>query len=171
MLTVQVDVSQAMRQFQNLRMDQIPFATSRAINTCAFESRLALLTKIQSIYHFKGGAGWTRGGGSLGTGWFHVKQSDKRQARIEAEVSVDPQYYYAYLYKESLLGGVKIARKRYLAVPLGNLQQRRIPADLTPRALLAPGGSGFIISAGNSKFICRIRITRRNGTSSRTWSA
>jgi hypothetical protein len=162
MLTVTVDVRKALAQLQAVRQDQSPYATSRAINACAYESRAALLTKIQSIYRFKSGAGWTRGGGALGTGWFHVSPSDKRQARIEASVSVDPQYYYAYLYKESALGGIKIARRRYLAVPLGNLQQHRIPADLSPRALMAPGGSGFIISTGTSKFIA-IRSGKKTG--------
>jgi hypothetical protein len=153
MLSIRVDVAAALASLQNIRTEQIPFATSRAINKCAFESREALLAKVKTVYKFRTGTSWLRGGGVAGKGWFFIEPGTK--TNLTAIVSTDPQYTYLYLYRESGLGGVKRPRVgKYLAVPLGRLKERPggIPADLRPKALLA-GGFGFIVGAGNERFI------------------
>ena len=157
MISIKVDINAAVASLQQVREDQLPFAISRALNSAAYESREALLTNVITKYKFKSNTAWVRGSRTGRNGWFFVEPSTK--AHLAALVSTNPQYTYQYLYREGTTHGIKIARIRYLAVPLGNLQQRIIPADLRPKALI-DSGFGFIVGAGGEKFIA-VRSTKK----------
>lgn len=150
MLSIRVDVAAALSSLKEIRAEQIPYAVSRAINSAAFESREALLTNVFAKYKFKSNTAWVRGSRAGKNGWFFVEPSLK--THLTAIVSTNAQYTYQYLYREGSTPGLKIARKRYLAVPLGNLQQRVIPPDLRPKAIM-DSGFGFIVGKGSEKFI------------------
>jgi hypothetical protein len=157
MLSIRVDVEAALASLKEIRADQIPFAVSRSINSAAYESREALLQNVFAKYKFKSNTAWVRGSRTGRNGWFFVEPSNKRA--LTAIVSTNAQYTYQYLYREGSTPGLKVARKRYLAVPLGNLQQRLIPPDLRPKAVM-DSGFGFIVGKGTEKFIA-VRNTKK----------
>jgi hypothetical protein len=156
MLSIRVDVEAALASLQRVRTEQIPFALSLAINRCAFQSRENLISRVQSLYHFKTGTAWVRGSNSARTGWFVVEPGTK--ANLAAVVSTNPQHTYSYLFKDSGLSGVRYARRGYLAVPLGRLQEIAIPADLKPKAIMA--SFGFVVGKSGHQFIA-IRSTKQ----------
>ena len=149
MLNIRVDVAGALASLQRIRTEQIPFALSRAINRCAFQSRENLISRVQSLYRFKTGTAWVRGNNSARSGWFITEPGTK--ANLTAVVSTNPQHTYSYLFKDSGLSGVRYARRGYLAVPLGRLQEIAIPADLKPKAVMA--SFGFIVGKSGHQFI------------------
>lgn len=154
MINITVDVAGAIARLQDYKVQELPFVTSKAINSAAYESRLGLLAHIQSIYRFRTGS--ATHGGAFGKGWFAVFPS--RKDNLVAEVKTDPKYTYEHLYRDSGTGGIKIARKHYLCVPLGSLRERLIPADLRPRAILA-SGFGIIVGMEGHQFIA-VRSTK-----------
>lgn len=162
MISIKVDVEKALAGLRQVRDDQIPYVLSRAINSCAYLSREAMLQRIAGTYKFRTGIGWLRGGGTAGKGWIFYTPATKYKP--VAVVSSDPQYTYLYLYEESGLSGVKHALHGYLAVPLGSMQQRKIPDNMRPKPLI-DSGQGFIVELGKHKFIATrpVKQGRRRG--------
>lgn len=155
MLSIRVDVKAALAGLKEIRAEQIPYAVSRAINSAAYESREALLANVISKYKFKSNTAWVRGSRAGKNGWFFVEPSLK--THLTATVSTNPLNTYQYLYREGTTPGLKVARKRYLAVPLGELQKRIIPPDLRPKAVMAT--FGFIVGKEGHQFIA-VRSTK-----------
>ena len=150
MINIKIDVAAALASLQQIRTEQIPFALSRAINRSAFQARENLIARVQSLYHFKTGKAWVRGNNSARTGWFIVEPGTK--TNLPAVVSTNPINTYSYLYRDSGLGGIRRPRGKYLAVPLGRLQEVEITPDLRPKALML-SGFGFIVGRSGHQFI------------------
>ena len=135
--SIKVDISGALAMLQRVRQDQIPYATSRAINDCANKSVDDLVRWVQTVFNFRGQTGWIR------RKWFEAKWSSKNQNPITAYVIGKLDYL---LLHET--GGLKTPHAGpTLTVPLGNLQLRRIPSSLRPRYLLGQDFGGLLRSA------------------------
>lgn len=156
-LRIKVDVRGALAGLEEIQYGQLPFAISRAINKTALDTREVLLSRVLSMYKFRGNNAWVRGGRTQDkAGWFWVTLSSKTNLR--AEISTNPNFTYQYLYTEGSTPGLKQARRRYLAIPLGRLQQIKIPPDLRPSAIMS--SFGFIVGKGGDKFIA-VRSTKQ----------
>ena len=137
MISIKVDISAALAGLQRVRNDQIPYATSRALNDFADIAVNDLVKWVQTIFNFRGQTGWIK------RKWFESKWSSKNQNPIAAYVIGKLDYLLLHE-----VGGLKTPHAGpTLAVPLGNLQRRRIPASLRPRYLLGKDLGGLLRSA------------------------
>jgi hypothetical protein len=135
---IKVDIAAAMAGLQNVRQKQIPYATSLAINQCADASVNDLVIWVRSIFNFRGQqTAWIK------SKWFKSRWSDKRNLTAYVLGMLD----YLLLHE---VGGIKTPhRGTSLAVPLGTLRYRRIPATLRPRYLLGTGDLQNVLKAAS----------------------
>lgn len=138
MISIKVDIAAALAGLQHVRQDQIPYATSRAINDCADAAVNDLVRWVQSIFNFRGQSGWIK------YKWFKSRWSNKSNLVAYVDGMLD----YLLLHEQ---GGLKTPhRGGSLAVPLGNLRLRRIPPQLRPRFVLG-NDLGAVLTAASLK--------------------
>jgi hypothetical protein len=132
---IRVDINAALAGLQNVRANQIPYATSRALNDCADKAVDDLVAWVKGIFTFRGNSAWVR------SRWFKSEKSNKKSLTAYVLGMFD----YLLLHEE---GGIKTPhRGATLAVPLGTLRYKRIPASLRPRYLLGNDLQGMLKSA------------------------
>jgi hypothetical protein len=118
---IKVNIAAAMAGLQRVRQDQIPFATAKALTNVAQAARDAVKIKLPSQFRLRNE--WTERG---------VEATMATKANPVALVTLNR--YYMYLQEQ---GGVKIAKRNYIAVPLDPQLRNRIPSNMRPRVLLA----------------------------------
>lgn len=132
---IRVDVQAALAGLQRIRQDQIPYATSRAINDCADRAVDDLVNWVKTIFTFRGQSGWVK------RKWFRSKWSNKATLVAYVMGMLD----YLLLHE---VGGMKTPRRAaHLAVPLGTLRFKRIPPNLRPKYVLGGDLQGLLKSA------------------------
>ena len=89
---------------------------------------------VQGIFNFRGSGAWVR------FKWFKSKWSNKYNLTAYVLGMLD----YLLLHE---VGGIKTPHRAFLAVPLGTLKFRRIPANLRPQYLLGQDLGGLLKSA------------------------
>jgi hypothetical protein len=119
--SIRVVISGALAQLKAAREDQIPFATAKALTNTAQAARDAVRQKLPSQFHLRNS--YTEQG---------VQATMATKTNLTAWVTFDRRYMY---WQE--VGGVKIARVNYIAVPLDPQLRQRIPTNMRPRVLLA----------------------------------
>ena len=177
MLSIKVDINGALASLQNVRSDQIPYVTSRAINDCADKAVDDLVKWVQTIFNFRGSGAWVR------YKWFESKWSSKYNLVALVIGKLD----YLLLHET---GGIKTPHMGMsLAVPLGTLRLKRIPPQLRPKYVLgsdmggllrsaslgprsrkkqiANFGKGFILELGGKRFIV-MRTTQNIGVAAKS---
>src|ERR1035437_6303847 len=141
MANVRVDVADALAGLQRVRIDQIPFATAKALTNTAQAAMTAVRAKLPSQFRLRNT--WTVQG---------VRFEMATKTRPVAKVTFDR--YYMYLQE---VGGVKIGKRNYIAVPIDPALRNRIPANMRPRVLLA-GADLSLLTAGKGQGMTK-RIT------------
>src|SRR6266567_2030838 len=133
--SISVDISGAVASLSDLQKRQLPYATSRAINSVATSSRETLIALMPSLFRFRTGTQWLRRGGPTHRGWFDIKFSTKTNLVAIVQTTFD------YLWLQEF-GGEKRGRGPHIAVPMGKLRLKKIPSQLKPKFILAAGSSG-----------------------------
>jgi hypothetical protein len=147
MANVRVDIAAAVSGLQRVRVDQIPFATAKALTNTAQAAMTAVRAKLPSQFRLRNV--WTAQG---------VRFQMATRSNPVAAVTFDR--YYMYLQE---VGGVKIGKRTMIAIPLDPALRRRIPSNMRPRVLLGQSDIGSMLASIKSQSR-RNSITRTYNT-------
>jgi len=145
MITVSVDISDAIAGLNDFQKRQVPYAMSRTLNDVVKISRETLIRLMPSIFKFRTGTRWVSSGGPKGTGWFNITFSTKTRLVAIIESTFD----FLYLQEQ---GGIKVSHHAgRLAIPLGKLRLTKIPPQLRPKFILGNRGAdlGSVLRAAS----------------------
>ena len=118
---IKVDIESALAGLQRVRNDQIPFATAKALTLTAKAAVDALRAKLPSQFKLRNA--WTERG---------IAYIMATKANLTSWVTFER--WYMYLQE---VGGVRVGRRRYIAVPIDPKLRQNIPANMRPKVLLA----------------------------------
>ena len=107
MISIKSNVKDFKKTLSKIEKTQIPFVTSRALNSLAFQARKATVTGIERT--FKNRSKWYSKGSPVG---LEVKTSKKKD--LTAEIRFKKANYFVALHEK---GGVKKAKSGKLAIP------------------------------------------------------
>lgn len=132
---VRVDISGALRQLKAAREDQIPFATARALTLTAKYAAEQVKAKLPAQFRLRNtftaqGIGWVMA----------TKQNLTSWVRFE-------RWYMAW----QEYGGIRVGKRRYIAIPIDAKLRQSIPTNMRPKVLLAQTNLQSMISHVKSK--------------------
>lgn len=132
--TIKVNASAAISGLNDLQQRALPYALAATLTGLAYDSRDQLISDLPQRMKFRTGTGWLRYN-------FRVNPADKTSLRATFYSILDYMYLHEYT-------GIKTPhRGPHLAVPLGDLRNKKIPPNLRPKFLLGQDFQGLLTAA------------------------
>jgi len=146
-MNISVNASAAIADLNRFQTKALPYAAASALNGVALDAREELLAQMPGRFRFRTGTAWLR---------FHFKVEKATIQNLTAYFFVDLDYMKLHEFT-----GIKTPLKGpHLAVPLGALKLKKIPANLRPKYLLGNDLQGVLNAASLKTKSVRKRLLK-----------